>query len=353
MKIKFDSRPERPDEHRGMKIPYPPERRKPPVWRWYLLLLLFLSPVLYFAWTLVEPMLVVQAPGFVRMGVYPVHSPESGRVAKVFVTAHQKVQKSELLVRLHDEKLDAAIASARKELAALRRLRHQEGNQKAALLAAQLASADEIYKRAKERYDEMFSLFKQGAVTREEVERARAAFVKERATREKLTLMLNNERRNLSNSALDARIAALQAKLEALVRQRETLDLEAPVAGSVENLEAKEGLYLQKGAHLLDILNDAQLYAVAYFDPRHFDRLKRGTEVVVKFADGKAFEARLDKEATTSTRLPGDFSLLKENKRAVLAHLRFLTPLPPRYRIENLPVKVYLKSGWSRWLIGL
>ena len=355
MKIRFATRPERPDEQRGMKIPYPPERRKPPLWRWYALLFLFLSPVIYFAWTLLVPHLGVQAPGFVRMPVYTVVAPEAGRIAGLEVREGARRRKGEPLFRLENPLLEASIDALEREIATLVALKKRQSNRKRAMLRSRLASLAQEIARERKRLETYERLLREGAVTFDEVNRRRSRLETLEAERSELLYELRTlpAGSDGGEEAADARIAALRNELTRLQERSKLLALRAPATGRVSDVTVRPNLYVERGTHLLDIVEEENLSVQAFFEPKAFDRLARGTPAIVKFADGKRFDAVIDEEPVVSSRLPGDFSLLKENKRAVPVRLRFVVPPPPRYRIANMPVTVYLKTPAAEWISGL
>ena len=355
MKIRFDSRPRRADEQRGMKIPYPPEKRKPPVWRWYALLLLFLSPVFYFAWTLAVPHLTVQAPGFVRMPIYSVDAPDSGEIVSLAVSETSKVKKGAPLLTLRNRDLDASIAALRREISELKTLKSKEHREKSAMYKERLALLSEQIAAEEEHLGQLKRLMEQGAATRDEVARQQAKIRDLKRQKSELLFSLRSlfDADPGKGRVADPQIVRLKSALEKLLARRNALHLHAPAGGRVSDLEAKPNLFVEKGTHLLDIVDESHVYVQAYFDPKDFDDIVRGSAAIVKFADGRSFDAFVDETPAVSTRLPADFTLLKENKRAVSVHLAFPAPLPARYRVANMPVTVYLKTPVAEWISGL
>jgi multidrug resistance efflux pump len=345
VKIRFDTRPERPDEQHGIRVPYAPEKRKPPVWRWYLLLLLFLSPVLYFAWTLVQPQLVVSAPGYLRLNRYPLAAPLPGYVRDLNATEGKRVPRGAPLLRIEDPDLEGAIAAAEKELTQLKKARKLQGAKTVRMLEERAALLAARVKRERNGVRELERLFRQGAATLSELEGAKERLARVESDYADIRYRLEAERLKAEEAAAaSSRIPALEASLQKLYRQREREWVAAPASGVVTGVEAKEGLFVERDAHLLDILDENPPWVEAYFDPRHFDEIEKGALAVVRFLDGKRFDARIVRDPVLSSRLPGDFAVLRENKRAVVVRLRFVEPLPPRYRVANLPVRVTLRS---------
>ncbi|WP_457596125.1 HlyD family secretion protein [Hydrogenimonas sp.] len=349
MKIRFDSQPAAPDEQRGVKIPYPPEKRQAPVWRWYLLLLLFLSPILYFGWTLLVPLVRIEAPGYLRIESYTVAAPRSGWVRALKVRDHSEVKEGEPLLRIEDESLEAAIDATRKEMERLRRMSAEELSARVAAAAAETTALKRSEAAARKRWERLRDLRRLGATTESEVTAALTAYEKARrdlaAARAAYEALLARERAGGSPE-----VVGLEARLERLTREEASLLLRSPVNGIVENVEAREGSFVERGAHLLDILKKGEPRVTAYFSPKYFDRLRKGRRVTVRFADGYAIDGEVAETPIVSTRLPADFTVLKEHKRAVLAKVRFLSPLPPGRRVANLPVTVILDKGPSALL---
>ena len=355
MKIRFATRPERPDEQRGMKIPYPPERRKPPLWRWYALLGLFLSPVIYFAWTLLVPHLSVQAPGFVRMPLYRIEAPESGRIVMLNAKEGEKKAEGTLLLRLENPVLERSVAALKEQIAALVALKKRQADQKRRMLQSRLTALREQIARQKRVLKDFETLLAEGAVTLDEAARQRAALQALETKRSELLYALRTlpAARTEEAEAEDGRIAALRSELARLRARRKMLAIAAPAPGRVTDVTVQPGLFVERGTHLLDLAEEGRVYVQAFFEPKSLEKLAKGEGAIVRFADGKRFEAVIAEEPFASTRLPGDFSLLKENKRAVPVRLRFTVPLPERYRVVNMPVTVYLKTPAAEWISGL
>ena len=347
MKVRFDSPKSRaPEMERGMKVPYPPERRKPPVWRWYLLLLLFLSPVFYFAWIVTQPFLIVSAPGFLRLDLHGIQAPVEGRVMEVKGQAGERVERNDPLLVLANLRLEGELEQTRSELEALQKGKREEIARKIETLARRRATLAAAVKKEWSLCRELEGLVHQGAATVSEVQACEKSGLATRLSLQEAEAALQALRQEQKRFQRDdARIALLRSRLKTLEKERRNLVVRAPVGGVVASLSPKSGEYVRRGERLGDIVAGRDVFVEAFFEPKHFDRLRAGTPVTVRFPDGFKMVGRIVMPPHLSARLPSDFTLLKEQKRAVLVRVETEKEIPPAYRVAQMPVEVRLKSG--------
>ena len=68
MKIRFDPPEQRsPDRDQGLQVEYRQARRTAVRWRWYLVLFIVASPLVYFLLTLLQAVLFVEADGYIQL----------------------------------------------------------------------------------------------------------------------------------------------------------------------------------------------------------------------------------------------------------------------------------------------
>ena len=331
---------------RGVKVPYPPERRKPPVWRWYLLLLLFLSPVFYFAWILAKPLLIVSAPGFLRLDLHGIQAPIAGRVVEVKVHTGDRVVPQQPLLMLQNIRLEGEIEQTSRELEVLKRKKREDFTRRIEALVRKREIVASAAKKESEFCRKLEELVREGAATTAEVQACENSALSSRLSLQEIeaTLQaLRQESRSFERD--DARIALLKSRLETLKKESRNLVLRAPVGGVVASLSPKSGEYVERGERLGDIIAESEVNIEAFFEPKYFELLARGTPVVVRFPDGFRMEGRIVTPPRLSARLPSDFTLLKEQKRAVLVRVKTKKEIPPTYRVAQMPVEVRLESG--------
>ena len=353
MKVGFEPKKEATVE-KGIKIPYPAERRKPPIWRWYAILLIFLSPVVYFAWTISKPMLLMEAPGFVRIGIYRVDAPRSGRVVALHVREGDEVAKGEKMLLLKDPDVDPTIEGLKKRLTILsereKKVRQALDND-TKLLTLRMAKISRRIESLKKEVKSLAFLVEEGAATEPELDRVKSVLMRwqerfDDLRHRKIALKSDPELDKLRTEKI-----RLLSQLRIWRSRSKSLEIVAPTEGVVASLDVGEGFDVQKGAHLLDVLDQDRYFIQGYFSPSYFDDLVPGKRVVVRFEDGFMLNAVVERPPEVSARFPKDFAVLKEIKRAVVVRLKPEKPIPQRYRVANMPVKIYLNDRLAAWLI--
>ena len=101
MKIRFNSDKERnPTQDGGLKVLYAPGKRVAFRLRWYLILLLISSPLLWVFGRLGVGYLRVEAPAQIQVPVLELRALEAGTVAELPVKAGDQVRPGQLLLSL-------------------------------------------------------------------------------------------------------------------------------------------------------------------------------------------------------------------------------------------------------------
>ena len=101
MKVRFDSSKElRPDQDNGLKVLYGPSKRVAYRLRWYLILALVLSPLVYVFGRITLDLLRVEVPAQLQVPSTEIRALESGTIADVGVEVGERVEPGDLLLRL-------------------------------------------------------------------------------------------------------------------------------------------------------------------------------------------------------------------------------------------------------------
>src|SRR5882724_10504474 len=117
MKVRF-VKPEQKDpaRDRGITVPYAPAKRNLARWRWYIILLVVSSPLLYFISKFAYSSVVVEAPGFLRQEQITVRAMVAGYVSDVYVKPLQVVAEGTPIARIGNPDLALRAAQLRAEL---------------------------------------------------------------------------------------------------------------------------------------------------------------------------------------------------------------------------------------------
>jgi multidrug resistance efflux pump len=169
--IKF-SEPKNPATLDGIKLPYADAKRRAPIWRWRVMLLIAAMPVLYFAALHLLDAAFVSAPGFVSFKTVELHAPGPGTVKRVLIAPGSVVRSGRPVIQLDNAVLDAESAAISSQITAARPVR---GGSDAVIAATKQeeAVASEAVDEAQAEYGRIATLFERKAATIAERDAAR------------------------------------------------------------------------------------------------------------------------------------------------------------------------------------
>ncbi len=203
----------------------------------------------------------VVAEGIVLPKQYSALSlPVGGVVAELYVKEGQQVNAGQLLARLVNEDIRAKVESARAELSRAKANYDQvKAGARAAetdMKVAQAAGMQATYDNARADYQRMRRLFEQGAVSLQQVEQYRAAFLKAKAeldlAQADLRLIKEGSRQE-AIAVAKAELEAAQARLQESRTNLTHTELRAPFSGTISFLDAKVGEYVPAGSVFIQL----------------------------------------------------------------------------------------------------
>ena len=354
MKIRFSSQKRQPsDVSQGMKVPYAPGRRGVFQWRWYLILAAVASPFAYLIFTMLYPLVVVTAPGFISLEKQTITASSTGVVDRISVRVGDRVEEGQLLLQLADPKLEQRIQAVRSSLANFDTASLPSGTGTGRLLPhelelyrEQLNHAERAATRHQQRLAVVRQLFSQGAATVAEVNAVQVQLDGVEHTLIQARLDLNAASTKYMSGLgeqiePDQERKALEEQLEQLQRQQQQLTLRALRAGTILDLPVDKGKVVAPGEPLALLGTRDRPYIVAYLQPEAVTIAEPGRGATVSIPGGPSVEARVRTLPTQARRLPADFSsVIGTRDIMVLVILDFLEPLPVERSVEGLPVDV-------------
>lgn len=339
MKIRFDSRKEaRPTEDGGLAVLYAPGKRIAYRLRWYLILLLAASPLIWFAGWMLRGVWLVEAPAVLRLESTELRAGETGRVMTLAVMPGERVSAGQALVSLENPELEARMA--RLEVGAGERaspldpaLIEQERRLLNARLARSVAWANQVD-----------ALRRQGAAT--ESERLAALAARDQLHRD--TLAFEQQVRTLQLTRDDMLQQERAAEHAWLQTRRERLSISAAHDGTILDVLIKPGETVGPGTLLMRLENGDAPRLWIYLDPRETPLARPGQAIRVRMPDGHWRDAHVLGTADSAAHLPGDLrNGLGTQARGVLVSAAFDTALPDHWRIDQLPLQVRFPSPWE------
>ena len=336
MKVRFASSKERsPDLEQGLKVLYGPSRRVAYRLRWYLILLLVASPLLWVAARLALTALQQQAPAQLALATTELRAPDSGQVLQVAVGPGQRVQAGQLLVQLDNPQWRLRLDQLRPPKAA------SPDRLGRSALALQRDSID----LQGQMVDLFRSLHQQGGLSSAELLAAEVQLKVFQVGLLDLQRRLLQERFQLQGSPIESlREERERAWLTARLGQ---LGLRAPTGGRVIEVLVAPGEAVGPGSLLVRLESNGAPRLWIYLRPDQASWAQPNRLVEVQMPDGRWRPAQVLGPANLARRLPpGLPAPLGSEGLTLQVPARLLEPLPPRWQVDQLPLQVRFPRPW-------
>ena len=294
---------------------------------------------------------------YVQADMVAVSSRVAGQVAEVAVVDNQRVRRGDVLARLDDRDLQAALAQARADVASaeadILSLQAQLKLQASTIAAADadVVSADAASAFARADFTRYQTLVRTGTGSVQRAEQADADIKGRDAAAARARAAAAGAR--LQVSVLQAGIGRAQAALQRAqaAAQQGTLNLSystivAPTDGAIGDRSVRAGQYVQPGTRLLNVVPmNAGLYVVANFKETQLARMGVGESVTLDLdmLGGESFHGVVDSLAPGSG---ATFALLPP-ENATGNFTKIVQRVPVRIRLLDDPRLDQLRPGLS------
>lgn len=341
MKVTFSPKKSKdPNREGDIKVEYAPARRAFPRWRWYFVVLLVSSPLLFFFFKVGLGFLWASSPGVVFMEKASVNCPRPGLVTALPVLRGQELSSGDLIAKVVEPLLEARkaplVAERRAILAQVPQLA-QEGS-----LKKSLALAGKVLDGERDVLRQVQWLFERGAATRAELNEARGRVV--RAEGDVIRAQADLE---VASAAVDSpqnavRLAQIEAELGAMEESQGEQIILSPIPGVVLDLYAEEGQTVAQGAPVATLGDPESVSVVAFVDPRYLSMIDLESPARVRFPGGTVMEADPEGRPVIAGPLPSALAEpFSEGKQTVQVYLKTNSPIPLNLMVEGLPVKAH------------
>lgn len=356
MKVRF-AEPERvdPNRDRGIKVPYAPAKRQQARWRWYLILLVVSSPLIYFTVKMVWASVVIEAPAIISQEQITVRTSGQGYVDAVFVKPMSEVDAGTPLVRLRNPDLSSRIDQLRAELRTLQGVKFNTNDYQTSTvnLEDQLQIATQQRDQKSDRLAKVEDLYNQGAATDTELAAARndlqQSSSKIAQINQEMTT-LNKPADNTAGQEMKARIASLQSEISGMEKQSDGLLVTAPQSGRVVDLSIVKGDQLAVGGKVAMIAPEgSELHVDAFVPPKYSRYARTGLHATVIFPDGHHLSAVVTDVPEVTQEIPSSHpEMFGSREVGVLVRMKFLDSGPGQATLtDGLPVTVRFDSRWN------
>ena len=342
MKIRFDSRKElHPTQEQGLTVLYAPSKRAAFRVRWYLILFLVASPLIWLGAKLAYGMLMIDAPAQLRLQILEVRAREAGRVEQLFVRAGEQVRADQPLANLDNPEWRARLMQlAAMPKAPARAANIQLDGRERQLLRTRVS-------RAEQRVQTLEELVYRGAVSRGEVLAAESELDAFRA--DLLAFERREQLARQSPLSVEREISQQNAEQQWLKTRLAALSVKATQSGRVAEVLVNPGENVGAGTLLMRIERLEEPLLWIYLEPLNISYASVGQPLRVRMPDGEWLTARVvqavDSAGRTPTVLRGPFAA---SEMGLQVAARFDQPLSPRWRIDQLPLNVRFPTDWQQ-----
>ena len=259
----------------------------------------------------------------------------SGEVVEIFIDDNQKIKEGDTVIKIDDTDYKVRLAQA-------------EANYKKALLSQKVARANlsavnsetALAKKDLERYQ---NLYKAGAVSKQELDRAQTKYDGIIAKNLQATenIMSNNY-----NKVVDADIKALKAIMDQAKLNLEYTTVKTLRSGTVTKKNVEKGAFVQMGQPLFAVASD-EVWVVANFKENQVGKMKVGQSVEIKVDayPNRTFKGRID----SIQRASGAKSSLFPPENAVGSFVKIVQRIPVKIVFEEKidPNELNIVAGMS------
>jgi multidrug resistance efflux pump len=340
MKVEFKGKKQsEPTRHGDFGVRYAPAKRAAFKWRWYFLLLLVISPILYFLWQVVDEQVLVQAEGILTTEPVVLTASQDAFIETVLTDPGDPVKSGQILIDLKSPEIEREVELLGEKLAGLKDGAAQAMERVKSLRSKQVdmleAALETHTKLTKDyegvKYEGLVALGDK--VTLEEAYRE----VKSELTEAKVKYEIesNYEKR----AAWVEAFSELERKQAIAQVKQELLNVRSPKDGIVNEIYVSVGEYVSEGNLLAEISNYPEPVVDVYLHPKRMEYTRVGQMTTVTLPNGQKHRAQIKEPVQIVEKLPGALAgPFEESKTAIKAILHFENP-PERW-IEGLPVKV-------------
>lgn len=351
MKIQFDKPPGSAQETNGLSVRYAAAKRKVPRWRWYLLLAMVLTPPGYLLTRFMVAYWWETAPAVVITEQVVVRAREAGRVTHIsemgaVVRAGQPVIAVETATGA--TQVPSSTSTSTPPSDASRTSREAFVSRQATLDEA-LRLAQSQLALQQEHLRAMQALRAQGAATRQEVDNARTLELQARAHANRARAEASENRALLARDRITEHAAAPHGGApSAAVLPSDDADIKAPFDVVVVRQFVHVGEWVERGADVAVLQGPAPAMINTYLPPDKARYAQVGRQATLRFMDGGRVRAEVVDVVAEAERTPAErTSPLTPRMPSIVARLRPVEPLPPAYRIHQLPLDVRFDWVWS------
>ncbi|MGF1909248.1 biotin/lipoyl-binding protein [Vibrio kasasachensis] len=343
MKVNFHlDKKNKPQSESGMRIMYGQAKRSGYRLRWYLILGIVISPLLFIAYYLFYNQVLITAPGIVTSYPLTITASQSAIVEELKVKVGVDIGEGQTLLSLKDKSLLKEVRFLQAEIAKLSTDTVQSTDILYQIAIRNTKKSLEKVEKIQTKYDQFR---KKGQVS--EVDYAAIVNVSNA-----LNSQLSSQEIAYVNAKQEREVRALAGPVsqqyralaqELIVKraQQENLVFTAPFNGRVLDIHVHEGQRVIENSALLTVAQNVTPEITAFLNPKYLEYSRLNTKAKIIFPDGTKFSATVSKPVEVVNRLPQELQSPFEGQPAFLkVTLSFDAPLEKTLWIEGVEVEV-------------
>ncbi len=322
-------------------------------WQWYLVTLIVLSPIMYFAWIAVSEYWFISAKGFVSAEQYTIRAHESAHVEKINVQVGDSVEPQTILVVLKSDAMQSQYTQIENQLEKLVELKEGFANKNEEALQKMKEEALEYMQDSEEYYHKFEKYYNKKLVSITDLQSARQMLHESKIglyNIEKLIIQNSNERMIVEENSYLQEIRELSSKIEQLKTKLDSLTILAQNNSTVSGVVIHEGEFVTQGQAMLTLSTQNDLHIEAYLDSKYLAYIHKNKQVDIKFSDGKRIKGKIENNPTFAKSYNDSSSVFKDNEAKVVIIIEPLEEIPSQYKISGAPVKIEVDREYT--LIG-
>lgn len=326
MKVRFTSNKERePTVDGGLKVIYAPSKRIAYRLRWYLIVLLVASPVIWFAAKMISGIVFLDAPARTLQPVTEIRALESGVIRHLPVQIGDQVAADTLLITLDNP----ALMAQHQAISDTLHLNSLSSTPSERLQQNLL----QLLERARLRSIELERLVSIGAATRGELAQARDLLNDRQVTLAEFERQIEptNEQQLFSKRN--------QNELIVLEKRLAQLDIKAKNDSIIRDIAIHEGESVGPGTLLMQLQHNNNVEIEVFLDARQRELARLGQPLKLRLPDGNWLDAQVTSEPRFVTRIPSNMrSAFGANDSALMLKVETIEPLAQQWQLDNLPL---------------
>lgn len=340
MRINFKTEKQKnPTRNDGFNVIYAPAKRLAFKLRWYLLISLIISPILFFTWYMIENRVLISAEGILTSEPIQINASQSSFVLDIKVIAGEKVNDKQIIIQLTSPKIEQQYNFLSAQYKTFK-AHHNNGLKSLEALYLRKISTYKAAKYAQQKINKEFKVYgEQGILPLTD----RLLIEQNSVAIEGLYQQALIDYESAVNEHLNGQLANTLLNIELALSDLETkkklLTILSPKNGTINQVFVKQGEFISEGNPLFSISNLTQSVIHVYLSPERMNFAEIGQTANITLPNGDEFVGTINRPTQMSEKLPSILSgPFDGHKPAIKVYLSL--DKQPDVVIEGLPVGV-------------